>query len=69
MKLLLSVNLYLKVFLFHVICMGKASNSRYNQYKYSGLFLKSKILFYGQIPNGFKILFFLMESRFFVIHC
>ena len=39
----------------HVICMGKTSNSRYNRYKYSGLFLSPKILLCAKIPNGFKI--------------
>ena len=53
----------------HVASLGKTSNSWYNRYKYSGLFLKLKILLYAQIPNGFKILFFPMENMFFLIHC
>ena len=86
MKLLLDVNLYLKVFpsqIFHEVIsewklvledvsishvMKKTSNSRYNRYKYSGLFLKPKILLYAEIPSGFKILFFTIENMFFLIY-
>ena len=46
MKLLLNVNLYLKVFPFHhVVYLGKTSNSRY---KNSAFFLGPKILLYTQ---------------------
>ena len=48
MKLLLNVNLYLKVFSFHILSAWvKHQNSRY---KYSGLFLSAKILLYA--PNS-----------------
>ena len=70
MKLLLNVNLYLKVFPFHMLpARVKHQIVDIIRIKYSGLFPRPKILLYAQIPNGFKILFFPMENMSFLIHC